>query len=220
MSGGTTRISPVWGSPATEDLEKLPKTPSVGVRAADGTKLRALAEAGAEVRLRSDIVREWRDIPILTADLPGTDEDNFVLFSGHVDSWYYGAMDNATANAVQLGVARVLADSQKAMRRGIRFAFWSGHSHGRYAGSTWYADENWQELHDRCVCHVNINSAGAIGAELRSEVQTMAKTYGFSAETSARARADQARLCAHVTSRRPILLGRRRALDVHADLRA
>jgi hypothetical protein len=140
-----------------------------------------LAQAGAQARVVSDVVREWRDIPILTADLPGNTGDTFVLFSGHVDSWYYGAMDNATANAVQLGVARVLATAPEALRRGIRFAFWSGHSHGRYAGSTWYADEHWQELHDRCVCHVNIDSAGAIGADLRSEAQTMAETYGFSA---------------------------------------
>ena len=43
-------------------------------------------------------------------------------------------------------------------------AFWSGHSHGRYASSAWYADTFWHDLHERCVCHVNIDSVGAKGA--------------------------------------------------------
>ena len=50
------------------------------------------------------------------------------------------------------------------MRRGIRFAFWSGHSQGRYAGSAWYADHAWRELHQRCVVHLNVDSTGARGA--------------------------------------------------------
>src|SRR5437899_867717 len=48
--------------------------------------------------------------------------------------------------------------------RGIRFAFWSGHSHGRYAGSAWYADHAWRELHQRCILHLNVDSTGARGA--------------------------------------------------------
>src|SRR5262249_33150382 len=46
----------------------------------------------------------------------------------------------------------------------IRFAFWSGHSHGRYAGSAWYADHAWRDLHQRCVIHLNVDSTGARGA--------------------------------------------------------
>ena len=46
----------------------------------------------------------------------------------------------------------------------MRFAFWSGHSHGRYAGSAWYADHAWRELERRCVLHMNVDSTGARGA--------------------------------------------------------
>jgi len=73
-------------------------------------------------------------------------------------------MDNGTANATMLEVARLLAGRRDALRRGIRFAFWSGHSHGRYAGSAWYADHAWRELHQRCVLHLNVDSTGARGA--------------------------------------------------------
>jgi hypothetical protein len=63
-----------------------------------------------------------------------------------------------------LEVGRLLASRRSALRRGLRLAFWSGHSHGRYAGSTWYADEAWHELHRRCAVHLNVDSTGARGA--------------------------------------------------------
>jgi len=175
-------VSPVWGSPTPATAGRLPATPAVGVRAADGERLRALLSRGpVSVRVVSDVYRGWRPIPILTADLAGDGDDTFVLFSGHVDSWYHGAMDNASANAVQLGAGRLLAGRRRDLRRGLRLAFWSGHSHGRYAGSTWYADHRWQELYDRCVCHVNVDSPGAVGATLLSEAQTMAETFPYAA---------------------------------------
>ena len=74
-------------------------------------------------------------------------------------------MDNGSANAVMLEVARILSKYKKELRRGLRLAFWSGHSHGRYAGSTWYADNFWLDLEKNCVAHVNTDSAGAKGCE-------------------------------------------------------
>ena len=50
------------------------------------------------------------------------------------------------------------------LRRGLRLAFWSGHSHGRYAGSAWYADHAWRELERHGVLHLNVDSTGAKGA--------------------------------------------------------
>ena len=81
-----------------------------------------------------------------------------MLFSGHIDSWHRGAMDNGSANALMLEVLRVLLPQREMLRRSIRLAFWSGHSHGRYAGSTWYADNFWEELHENCVLHLNADS--------------------------------------------------------------
>jgi hypothetical protein len=45
-----------------------------------------------------------------------------------------------------LELARVLKRFDGQLRYGLRFCWWPGHSHGRYSGSTWYADTNW---HDR-----------------------------------------------------------------------
>src|SRR5262249_15293728 len=87
----------------------------------------------------------------------------------------------------QLETLRVLAKrpefaSGSPLRRGLRVAFWSGHSHGRYSASTWYADAFWRELNARCVAHVNVDSTGGIGAEVLDDANTMAETTGLAAE--------------------------------------
>ena len=109
----------------------------------------------------------WRMTPLLIGEIPGTEEaDDFVLLSGHHCSWYLGAMDNGSANATMLEVARALARHRDRLRRSVRFAFWPGHTQGRYSGSTWYFDTFWEDLHDNCVLHVNVDSTGARGASI------------------------------------------------------
>jgi len=158
-------VTTIWGAPTPETAGRIPATPCLSIVGAHGDQLRArLADGPVSVQLTTRVRTGWMPIPHLVASLAGRDEDRFVLFSGHVDSWHHGAMDNATANATMLEVARLLAARRDALRRGIRFAFWSGHSHGRYAGSAWYADHAWRELHARCVVHLNVDSTGARGA--------------------------------------------------------
>lgn len=173
-------ISPVWGTPIPETAGLLPKVPSIAVAGPDGNRIKELIQQGTvTVKLVTEPFRAWTKIPTLTADLPGSSDDDFIMFSGHVDSWHYGVMDNGTANATQMEVARLLAERKNDLRRGVRFAFWSGHSHGRYASSTWYADTFWYDLHSRCSCHVNVDSVGAKGATILDEAATMAETYVF-----------------------------------------
>ncbi len=158
-------VSTIWGTPTPESAERIPSTPSLSVTETDGHDLRARIAAGmVRVRLASNIFMDWQQTPILVAELPGTHTDEFVLFSGHLDSWEVGAMDNGSANATMMEVARLLAQHKEELFRGLRLCFWSGHSHGRYSGSTWYVDNHWEELYDRCVAHVNVDSTGAQGA--------------------------------------------------------
>jgi hypothetical protein len=173
-------ISPVWGTPIPDTADLLPKLPAVSVTKVDGEKIRAaMADGTVTVRLMTQPYLAWCKIPTLTADLPGKTEDTFVMFSGHVDSWHYGAMDNGTANATQLEVARLIAERKDNLYRGLRMAFWSGHSHGRYASSAWYADTFWHDLNERCAVHVNIDSVGAKNAVVLSEAPVMPETYAF-----------------------------------------
>jgi len=180
-------ITPVWGTPTPETAHLLPTTPSVSVAGPDGAGLRERVAAGpVRVRLETRVYRGWKQLPCLTGDLRsergGPEAETFVMFSGHVDSWYYGAMDNGSANATMLEVSRLLAKRRGALRRGLRVAFWSGHSHARYAGSAWYADQFWQELHDRCVAHVNVDSVGGMGATVLSEGNSMGELRAFGSE--------------------------------------
>ena len=160
-------VSPVWGSPSPETLGDLPTTVVCTVSNADGGTLRDRLDRGEQPRvtLHAEVDTGWRKTPILVADLDGPAEDGpFILFSGHHDTWYYGVMDNGGANATMLESARLLARDRAAWRRGLRLCFWSGHSHGRYSGSTWYADQHWAELEQRCAVHVNVDSTGGVGA--------------------------------------------------------
>src|SRR5262249_26482814 len=158
-------VTTVWGTPTPETAERIPRTPCLSIRAEDARRLRALLHRGpTRVRLHTRVRTGWMPIPHLVGHLAGAVEDRFALFSGHVDSWHYGAMDNGTANATMLEVARLLGRRRDGRRRGMRFAFWSGHSHGRYAGSAWYADHAWHDLHRRCALHLNVDSTGARGA--------------------------------------------------------
>ncbi len=67
-----------------------------------------------------------------------------MLIAGHFDSWHLGATDNATGNVACLELARVLYAQRDRLQRGVRIAWWPGHSNGRYTGSTWYVDHHWR----------------------------------------------------------------------------
>jgi hypothetical protein len=178
-------VSTVWGSPTPETRGKLPKIPVVSVGSAAADTLRGILGKVGEptARLATKVRSGWTEIPTLTAQLDGAEEpDKFVLFSGHIDSWHYGAMDNGSADALMLETLRVLLPHRENFRRSLRLAFWSGHSHGRYAGSTWYADHLWEDLNDNCVLHLNTDSPGGRGATVVTEGQAMAETRGLAAD--------------------------------------
>ncbi len=161
--------SPVWGNPSAATVATLPAVHLISVDKADGESLRDLCRQGrVEIRATAEVQTGWTTTPIVQADLaPGhpAAEQTFVLFSGHLDSWYLGAMDNGSANAAMLEVARLAAHHRTALRRGLRVVMWSGHSHGRYSSSAWYADTFFVELDERCVAHVNTDALGGVGAD-------------------------------------------------------
>ena len=170
-------ISPVWGSPTDEALARLPSTVVLSVGAADGAilKRRIAGRERLPATLHAEVDTRWRATPVLVAELAADEDAPFVLFSGHHDTWYYGVMDNGSANATMLEAARLLQSHRASFRRGLRICFWSGHSHGRYAGSAWYADSHWDELNRRCVAHVNVDSTGGVGASVLADVPVSAE---------------------------------------------
>jgi hypothetical protein len=168
----------VWGSPTPENVSLLPTTPVVSVNAEGGARLRdALGRGPVRIRLRTQVDTRWRALPLLIAHLRAPHgAGDFVLMSGHVDSWHYGAMDNGAGNATQMELGRIFAARKRHLRRDLRLAFWSGHSHARYGGSAWYADHCWRDLHEHCVLHLNVDCVGAKGATCLTEAIAMAET--------------------------------------------
>jgi hypothetical protein len=136
------------------------------------------------VTLHAEVDTGWRKTPILQCDLDGPDgpDGPFVLMSGHQDTWYFGVMDNGSANAGMMEVARLVAQRKSSLRRGFRICFWSGHSHGRYSGSAWYADSHWEELDRRCVAHVNVDSLGGAGATVLENTAAMTELWHLAAD--------------------------------------
>jgi hypothetical protein len=167
----------VWGSPADDELDRLPKTVIVSIPFADGQALKtALAQGPQRVRQFADVDTAWRQTPILQADLPGRDPKTWLMFSGHFCSWYEGAMDNGGANATMLEVARLCAQHRDRWERGLRVLFWSGHSQGRYSSSAWYADNVWEEIDDGCAGHINVDSTGGGGNTVVADTTAMPET--------------------------------------------
>ena len=173
--------TPVWGSPDLATYSRKPAIPVVSVSRSDGLAIVEQAEAGG---VAATIVAEheegWVPIPVVVAEIEGAVEpERFVLLHGHLDSWHVGVGDNATGDATLLEVARVLYEHRDRLPRSVRVAWWSGHSHGRYAGSTWYADEHALDLERNCICHVNCDSPGCRDADVFEDVCWSAELADF-----------------------------------------
>jgi hypothetical protein len=159
--------TPVWGTPTPETALRMPGIPALGLTNADGKRLESLISDGdVTVTLTSNVETAWVDLPVVTVDIAGTESDRFLLVGSHIDSWYEGITDNATGDASLLEMARVLNASRDKLRYGVRFAWWPGHSTGRYSGSTWYADSHFMELRERSLGYLNIDSPGSRGATI------------------------------------------------------
>ena len=172
----------IWGTPDLRDLPRKPKVAVVAVNNHDGQALIAAAQAGGSVTLRSELTEGWFESPVPVVTIPGTDEpDAFVLLHGHYDSWDYGIGDNAVGDACMLEVARVLWKHRANLKRSVRIAWWPGHSTGRYAGSTWFADHFAIDLYENCIAQVNCDSPGCRWATEYIDVSLMDETQEFCA---------------------------------------
>ncbi|NLT57565.1 MAG: M28 family peptidase [Clostridiales bacterium] len=159
-------ISNAWGSPTPTTRDLIPDIPYVSVTQQLHEEIVHIAQTQlVDAHLTTVVDTGWRKIPLLFADIRANEPtDDFVLFSGHLDSWYVGATDNGTANCIQIEAALIASMHRDEMKRNLKLAFYSGHSHGRYAGSAWHADNDWLNLHKHCVLNINADIIGGVGA--------------------------------------------------------
>ena len=172
----------VWGTPDLRDLPRKPKIAVVAVSNPDGQVLIEHAKSGGLVTLRAEVTEGWFESPIPVVTIPGTEEpESFVLLHGHYDSWDFGIGDNAVGDATMLEVARVLWQHRDRLKRSVRIAWWPGHSTGRYAGSTWFADHFAIDLYENCIAQVNCDSPGCRWATEYIDVSLMEETRAYCA---------------------------------------
>jgi len=166
----------VWGTPSLRDFHRIPTLPVAQVKRSDGDQLRSMLEAGSvQVRMSTETRTGWKPLHLAVATIPGpTPDAPYVLAGGHLDAWYYGGTDNGGANVAMLELARAFSRHQDRLLRGLVVAWWPGHSNGRYAGSTWYVDQQFDELRRLALAYVNFEGLGQIDA----------KRFGASATTS------------------------------------
>ena len=173
----------IWGSPDLQDAARKPRIPVVAVSNPDGQKLLALAAAGGEATIRTELLEGWFMQKVPVATVPGTDEpEKFVLVHGHYDSWDVGVGDNATGDATLLELARVLWTHRDGLRRSVKLAWWPGHSTGRYAGSTWFTDAFAMDLDRNCLAQINCDSPGCRWATSYHDTRSFSECAALAAE--------------------------------------
>ncbi|MGR3344868.1 MAG: M28 family peptidase [Paracoccaceae bacterium] len=174
----------IWGTPDLDDLPRKPTIPVAAVNHADGQRLIDLAKSGGEATLRTEMEEGWYRSLVPVVDIPGAQEpEKFVLLHGHYDSWDVGVGDNATGDATMLECARVLWANRDRLKRSVRIAWWPGHSTGRYAGSTWFADQFAIDLDENCVAQVNCDSPGCRWATEFEDISWMKETEAYCQRT-------------------------------------
>ncbi len=155
--------TPIWGAPDLETAGAAPTLSVAEINKPDGAWLKEQIAGGMvrAVTVHTNLDTRWREIPVTVAEIRGaTAPEEFVLVHGHLDAWGEGIGDNATGDATLLELARALHEHRHNLARSVRVAWWSGHSHGRYAGSTWYADTFGLDLIEHCIAQVNCDSPG------------------------------------------------------------
>jgi len=171
----------IWGTPDLDTLPRKPKTPIVSINHSDGEALKAtLAQGPVQVTLHTELAEGWMSCPLIVAEIKGTEEpEKFLLVHGHLDSWDVGIGDNAVGDGALLELARIFWKHRGLLKRSVRVAWWPGHSTGRYAGSTWYADGFGLDLAENCIAQVNIDSPGCRWATEYYDVCWMSEAQAF-----------------------------------------
>lgn len=162
-------VKPVWGNPTPENVTtEMAVMPCIGIARVAGLKLKAMCEKGpVRVWFRTHVENGWHPVQITVAELKvsnSSEPDDFIMVGGHQDSWPgEAATDNAAGSACMIELARVFQAHRDKLRRGILFGFWTAHETGTMAGSSWFADRQWDKLRDHACAYLQIDQPSCAG---------------------------------------------------------
>lgn len=164
------------GSGGSRDQAETRALPQVTVAAEQWNRVARLLQQGQPVRMSVDVQARFHDEDLqgynVVGEIPGTDpelREELVMLGAHFDSWHpgTGATDNGIGSAVVMEAARLLCSLDRAPRRTIRVALWTGEEQG-LLGSRGYAkrhfgDPETMELlpeHARLSGYFNLDNGG------------------------------------------------------------
>ncbi len=127
--------------------DDVTKIPAAAVSFEDAETIAYLAKMGT---VKINLLLTPQTLPDATsynviADLKGSEKpDEFVVVSGHLDSWDLGtgALDDACGVAVSMQVAYLLKQLKIKPKRTIRVIAWMNEENGSAGGRTYAAEEN------------------------------------------------------------------------------
>ncbi|HWA84541.1 MAG TPA: M20/M25/M40 family metallo-hydrolase, partial [Fimbriimonadaceae bacterium] len=152
--GSNNDLCVTFGAYRDKTFEKHPTDVQIIIRHSDMMAIQEQLDAKKTVKLAFDINQTFRKGPIsnynVVADIPGTEHpDEYVIVSGHLDSWdgpgSQGALDNGTGSCTAMEAARILMASHAKPKRTIRFILWTGEEQG-LLGSAGYVKVHPEEL--------------------------------------------------------------------------
>lgn len=148
----TSRDERVWTGAAPgwrrRPAAEIDPTPHAMIRLSDYDFLNSRLADGEPVEVEVNLVHAVEDGPFpvhnVVAEIRGAVRpDEYVIVSGHLDSWdtpgSQGCTDNGTGTAVTLEAARILKAVGARPDRTILFIHWSGEEQGLLGSAAWVA---------------------------------------------------------------------------------
>src|ERR1044072_5723554 len=115
-----------------------------------------------QVHLKTQMDFQVRKIWNVISIIEGAEEkDRWVVMGNHRDAWTFGAVDPNSGSSAMLEVGRgfgALLKKGWKPRRTIMLCSWDGEEYG-LLGSTEWAEENADELKQKAVAYLNVDSA-------------------------------------------------------------
>ena len=174
----------VWGTPDLDDLPRKPKIPAVAVNNPDGKALIELAKRRRQGQRSSP---KWKK----AGSSPSSRSSRSRALRSPTSSCSCTAISTAGTSALATTPSATPPCSRSRaccgstadkLARSVRIAWWPGHSTGRYAGSTWFADTFAIDLEENCVAQVNCDSPGCRWATEFTDLSRMSETETFISE--------------------------------------
>lgn len=180
-------VGTIWGTPDLESVWSTLCLPVAAINGPDGKKLIDRLNRGEKLSAALSVTVDTHveKVVLPVAEIRGKSSD-FVLLSGHYDTWYEGAMDNGSSNSIMMELTARFhqMNQENPLTRSLRIAWWPGHSNGRYMGSAWYADHFHQDLCQNCIAHINSDLTGSVTAKVLAVRTTGLEGQSFYHELS------------------------------------